>query len=80
MPNTVMSDQLKTVIREHLGVEESQVIESARFIEDLGADSLDALDLLMAVNEEFGTRIPAEQLTDILTVKDMVDAIVKDQS
>lgn len=67
--------KLKTVISEHLGVEESQVVNSANFAEDLGTDSLDALDLLMAINEEFGTRIPAEQLTEIQTVQQMIDKV-----
>lgn len=67
--------KLKQVISEHLGVDESKVVNSANFADDLGTDSLDALDLLMALNEEFGTRIPAEQLTEIQTVQQMIDKV-----
>lgn len=67
--------KLMKVISEHLGVDENDVIPSANFADDLGADSLDALDLLMAVNEEFGTRIPAEDLAEIHTVRDMVEKV-----
>ena len=69
--------RVKAVIVEHLGVAADQVANDAKFADDLGADSLDALDLLMAINEEFGIRIPAEQLPDIHTVKQMVDIVKK---
>jgi len=77
MTSDAIKQRMKTVICEHLGVEASQVTESASLVEDLGADSLDALDLLMAVNEEFGTRIPAEKLPEILTVQDMINEVEK---
>lgn len=67
--------KLKQVISEHLGVDESRVTDSASFVDDLDTDSLDALDLLMAINEEFGTRIPAEKLSDIHTVRQMIDEV-----
>jgi len=67
--------KLKQVISEHLGVDEEEVIHSAHFVNDLDADSLDAMDLLMAVNEEFGIRIPAEELMEIQTVQDMFDKV-----
>ncbi len=70
-----VDERIRRVIVEHLGVEENQVTDDASFADDLGADSLDALDLLMAVNEEFGTRIPAEKLPEIHTVKQMVEAV-----
>lgn len=64
-------ERIKRVIVEHLGVEASIVTDSAKLVEDLGADSLDSLDLVLAVNEEFGTHIPAEKLPDIHTVKQL---------
>jgi len=70
-----IADKLRQVISEHLGVDKSEVVDSANFADDLGTDSLDALDLLMAVNEEFGTRIPAEELTEIQTVQQMIDKV-----
>ena len=73
--SAMVEDKLKRVISEHLGVEESKITNSANFADDLDTDSLDALDLLMAINEEFGTRIPAEKLTDIQTVQQMIDEV-----
>jgi len=70
-----LEEKLRQVISEHLGVDESTVVSTANFADDLGADSLDALDLLMAVNEEFGTKIPAEELPEIQTVQQMVDKV-----
>ena len=72
-----VEERIKEVIVEHLGVEESQVTDNALFADDLGADSLDALDLLMAVNEEFGTHIPTDKLSDIHTVKQMIETVEK---
>lgn len=71
MVDPTISERIKKVIVEQLGVPEEQVTENASFVNDLDADSLDALNLLMAINEEFGTHIPAEELDNIHTVGDM---------
>ena len=67
-----VADRVKKIVLEHLGVEESQVTESASFIDDLGADSLDAVELVMAFEEEFGTEISDDAAEKILTVKDAI--------
>ena len=60
---------------EHLGVEESKVSDNASFIDDLGADSLDTVELVMALEEEFETEIPDEEAEKITTVQQAVDYI-----
>lgn len=73
-----MSDVVERVTKivvEHLGVEESKVKDNASFIDDLGADSLDTVELVMAFEEEFGCEIPDEAAEKILTVKDAIDYI-----
>ncbi len=70
-----VAERVKKIIVEHLGVEEGKVVESASFIDDLGADSLDTVELVMAFEEEFGIEIPDEAAEKILTVKDAVDYI-----
>jgi acyl carrier protein len=70
-----VAERVKKIIVEHLGVEEVKVVEPASFIDDLGADSLDTVELVMAFEEEFGIEIPDEAAEKILTVKDAVDYI-----
>ncbi len=70
-----VAERVKKIIVEHLGVEEGKVVENASFIDDLGADSLDTVELVMAFEEEFGIEIPDEAAEKILTVKDAVDYI-----
>ena len=70
-----VADRVKKIVLEHLGVEESKVVESASFIDDLGADSLDTVELVMAFVEEFGCEIPDEDAEKILTIKDAIDFI-----
>ncbi|MBL8660128.1 MAG: acyl carrier protein [Rhodospirillales bacterium] len=70
-----VADRVKKIIVEHLGVEEAKVVESASFIDDLGADSLDTVELVMAFEEEFGIEIPDEAAEKILSVKDAIDYI-----
>ena len=70
-----VADRVKKVVVEHLGVDEEKVTESASFIDDLGADSLDTVELVMAFEEEFGTEIPDDAAEKILTVKDAIDFI-----
>ena len=70
-----VAERVKKIIIEHLGVEESKVVENASFIDDLGADSLDTVELVMAFEEEFGIEIPDEAAEKIGSVKDAVDYI-----
>jgi acyl carrier protein len=69
---TDVAERVKKIIVEHLGVEESKVVEDAGFIEHLGADSLDTVELVMAFEEEFGIEIPDEAAEKILTVGDAI--------
>jgi acyl carrier protein len=73
-----MSDiaaSVKKIVVEHLGVDEDKVTESASFIDDLGADSLDTVELVMAFEEEFSIEIPDDAAEKIQTVKDAIDFI-----
>lgn len=69
--------RLQKIIVEHLGVETDKVVKEASFIEDLGADSLDTVELVMAFEEEFGVEIPDDVAEKITTVGDAVDFIQK---
>ena len=70
-----VADRVKKIVVEHLGVDESKVTENASFIDDLGADSLDTVELVMAFEEEFGCEIPDDAAEKIVTVKDAVSFI-----
>ncbi len=70
-----IAERVKKIVIEHLGVEETKVSENASFIDDLGADSLDTVELVMAFEEEFGVEIPDDAAEKILTVKDAIDFI-----
>ena len=70
-----VQERVKKIIIEHLGVEDGKVTTNASFIDDLGADSLDTVELVMAFEEEFGCEIPDEAAEKILTVKDAVEYI-----
>jgi acyl carrier protein len=70
-----IADRVKGIVVEHLGVEESKVVEGASFIDDLGADSLDTVELVMAFEDEFGCEIPDDAAEKIQTIKDAVDFI-----
>jgi len=70
-----VAERVKKIVIEHLGVEEAKVTDTARFIDDLGADSLDTVELVMAFEEEFGIEIPDDAAEKILTVKDAIDFI-----
>ncbi len=65
---SVIADKVKKIIVEQLGVSEDQVTPEAKFIEDLGADSLDLVELIMALEEEFGADIPDEDAEKLTTV------------
>ena len=67
--------QVKSIIVDKLGVEESEVTESANFTNDLGADSLDTVELLMEFERVFGIKIPDEETSTIATVKDAIDKV-----
>ena len=70
-----VAERVKKIVVEHLGVEEGKVVEAASFIDDLGADSLDTVELVMAFEEEFGVEIPDDAAEKILTVQDAIDFI-----
>jgi acyl carrier protein len=69
------ADRVKKIVVEHLGVEQDKVTEEASFIDDLGADSLDIVELVMAFEEEFNVEIPDDAAEKITTVKDAIDYI-----
>ena len=69
------ADRVKKIVVEHLGVEPDKVTEDASFIDDLGADSLDTVELVMAFEEEFGIEIPDEDAEKITRVKEAVEYI-----
>ena len=70
-----IAERVKKIVIEHLGVDEDKVTDSASFIEDLGADSLDTVELVMAFEEEFNCEIPDDAAEKILTVKDAISFI-----
>ena len=72
-----VAEKVKSIIVEQLGVKPDQVVPSASFVNDLGADSLDTVELVMALEEEFGIEIPDEEAEKILTVEDAVKYIEK---
>jgi acyl carrier protein len=71
------AERVKKIVVEHLNVDADKVTESASFIEDLGADSLDTVELVMAFEEEFGIEIPDDAAESIVTVGDAVKFIEK---
>ena len=70
-----VADRVKKIVIEHLGVDESKVADNASFIDDLGADSLDTVELVMAFEEEFGCEIPDDAAEKILTIQNAVEYI-----
>ena len=74
-----VADRVKKIIVDQLGVEEDLVTSEASFVDDLGADSLDTVELVMALEEEFGLEIPDEEAEKILTVQDAV-RYIKDRT
>ena len=75
-----VADRVKKIVIEHLGVDDDKVVENANFIEDLGADSLDTVELVMAFEEEFGCEIPDDAAENISTIKNAIDFIVSQKS
>jgi acyl carrier protein len=74
-----IAERVKKIVVEHLGVEEAKVTEAASFIDDLGADSLDTVELVMAFEEEFSVEIPDDAAEKIATVKDAISYIEEKQ-
>ena len=73
-----MSDieqQVKQIVIDHLGIDESKVTPDSKFIDDLGADSLDTVELVMAFEEKFGIEIPDDAAETILTIQNAIDFI-----
>jgi acyl carrier protein len=68
-----------SIIVEQLGVKEDQVVPEAKFIEDLGADSLDTVELVMALEEEFGIEVPDEEAEKLQSVSDVIKYIEEEQ-
>ena len=70
-----ISGKVKKIVADHLGIEEAKVTEESSFIDDLGADSLDTVELVMAFEEEFGSEISDNEAEKILTVGDAIKFI-----
>ena len=68
-------EKVKKIVMDHLGIEESKILPDAKFIEDLGADSLDTVELVMAFEEQFGIEIPDDAAETISTVQNAIDFI-----
>ena len=68
-------EKVKKIVMDHLGIEESKISMDSKFIDDLGADSLDTVELVMAFEEQFGIEIPDDAAETILTVQNAVDFI-----
>jgi acyl carrier protein len=79
MADKPIDQRVKDIIVEQLGVKPDQVAPEAKFIEDLGADSLDTVELIMALEEEFGIEVPDEQAEKLTTVGDVVKYIEEHQ-
>ncbi len=73
---STIEERVKKIIIEQLGVDEAEVKNEASFVDDLGADSLDTVELVMALEEEFETEIPDEEAEKITTVQAAIDYVV----
>jgi acyl carrier protein len=79
MASAELHDRLVKIVVEQLDVDELKVVPSARFIDDLGADSLDLVEMIMALEEEFGIEIPDDKAEGIVSVRDALDYIDANQ-
>ena len=70
-----IEERVKKIVSEQLGVKEEEITNASSFVDDLGADSLDTVELVMALEEEFGTEIPDEDAEKITTVQQAIDYI-----
>ena len=75
-----IEEQVKSIVAEQLGVKEEEVTNEASFVDDLGADSLDTVELVMALEEEFDTEIPDEDAEKITTVQQAIDFVTSNKS
>ena len=75
-----IAERVKEIVVEHLGVDKDKVQENASFIDDLGAESLDTVELVMAFEEQFSVEIPDDAAEKILTIKDAVDFLEKNST
>ncbi len=75
MPSPEMEARLKKIVAEQLGVDESKIVPTARFTDDLNADSLDLVEMIMELEEAFGVEIPDEDAEKIITVQDALNYI-----
>ena len=74
-----IESKVKKIVIDHLGVDESKVTPESKFIDDLGADSLDTVELVMAFEEEFGVEIPDDAAETIITVQNAIDYLEKNK-
>ena len=74
-----VEEEVKQIVIEHLGIDEAKVTPESKFIDDLGADSLDTVELVMAFEEKFNVEIPDDAAETILTVKNAIDYIESKQ-
>ena len=74
-----IKDRIQAIVVEQLGVKPEQITPEAKFIEDLGADSLDTVELVMGLEEEFGNEIPDEEAEKLVTVGDVITFIEESQ-
>lgn len=72
-----IASRVRAIVAENLGVETEKVVDSANFVEDLGADSLDTVELVMALEEEFGIEIPDAEAEKMSTVQASIDFVTK---
>jgi len=72
---STIEERVKKIVIEQLGVKEEEVVPAASFVDDLGADSLDTVELVMALEEEFETEIPDEEAEKITTVQQAIDYV-----
>ena len=79
-PMSTVEERVKKIVAEQLGVKDEEVTNDASFVDDLGADSLDTVELVMALEEEFETEIPDEDAEKITTVQQAIDYIVQHQA
>ena len=80
MPSPEMVERLKKIVAEQLGVDESKITPNARFTDDLNADSLDLVEMIMSLEEEFGVEIPDEDAEKIVSVQDAIDYIEQNKA
>jgi acyl carrier protein len=76
---STVEERVKKIVCEQLGVKESEVQSTSRFVDDLGADSLDTVELVMALEEEFETEIPDEEAEKLASVQEAIDYIIANQ-